>query len=979
MSDSEDSTVTYMAVSSPFEDLSNIGSPGVDGLPMMLEDPYVEPALQAPPSPDYVPGPENPLSPEFVLEPVYPEFMPSKDEIFPAEEQPLPAAISPTADLPGYIADSNTEEDEEDPEEDPIDYPVDRGDDDDDDDESSDDDEDDKEEEEHPAPTDSVPPHVHRVTARMSIREQPPTPFWSEAEIARLLAIPSPPSSPLSPWSSPLPQIPSPPLPISSPVPVSPPPLPASPTYPLGYRAAMIWPRAETPSTSHLLPSSTPPSGTPPLLPIPLPTPSPPLLLPSTACRAGVFEVTLPPRKRLCIDLGLRYEVGKSSYAPTARPTGGFRADSSFVATLDDEIRRDLERDVSYGITNTWDEMLVGMLGAPATDETELGRRLTDFVTTVRQDTDEICERLDDAQDDRSLMSGRLNMLFKDRRAHDRIALLIEREGRISREAWGQSMDANDTARSEVTALQGQQGPARGPAQPKVMIDQGVTDALAAHDADRNTNGDDSHNSGTGVRRTERVARKCAYPDFMKCQPLNFKGSEGGVELIQWLKKMETVFSISNCSVENQIKFSTCTLLAGALTWWNSHVRTVGHDVALKALDESFSSKNFVRKFLRALYPKWRAKVTAIEESKNLTTLSLDELIGNLKVYEEVIKKDSETVKSKREQSRSITLKARKGSSDDNSSTSDSEDEEYAMAVRDFKKFFKRQGRFVRQPHEERKSFQRNKKDKNGKGERKCFKCGDPNHLVGECPKLSRYQNQKAFVGGSWSNSDEDEEDKTNDEKCLMAKASNEVFSKTEYFSDDQSLLDKKDLDNEYSRLCKLGLKVMAKNKTLKQAKIELENEVLELKDRLSRLGGHRDHLPACLAHMFYCVVAEEQYNLAYLFIKRIQCSRATPTTNLPYGMFLTRLYRHVMQTYPHLDNGIYDIVDRVMRPLALKQTRRPPSDHGKARHYVSTSSSHHQGTSSHQHDDDDDDVKISRASTPSPTTYLNSLGPLNY
>ncbi|GJS75151.1 zf-CCHC domain-containing protein [Tanacetum coccineum] len=255
----------------------------------------------------------------------------------------------------------------------------------------------------------------------------------------------------------------------------------------------------------------------------------------------------------------------------------------------------------------------------------------------------------------------------------------------------------------------------------------------------------------------------------------------------------------------------------------------------LKALDESFSSKNCVRKFLRALHPKRRAKVTTIEESKNLT-LSLDELIENLKVYEKIIKKDSETVKSKREQSISIVLKTKKESSDDDSSTSDSEDEEYAMAVRDFKKFFKRRGRFVRQPYEERKSFQRNKDDKNGKGERKCFKCGDPNHLVGECPKLSRYQNQKAFVGGSWSDSDEDEDEKTNDEKCLMTKASNEVLSETEYFSDDQSSLDENDLDSEYSRLCKLGLKVMAKNKTLKQAKVELENKALELRDKLSRL-----------------------------------------------------------------------------------------------------------------------------------------------
>ncbi|GKB12535.1 hypothetical protein Tco_0846458 [Tanacetum coccineum] len=103
---------------------------------------------------------------------------------------------------------------------------------------------------------------------------------------------------------------------------------------------------------------------------------------------------------------------------------------------------------------------------------------------------------------------------------------------------------------------------------------------------------------------------------------------------------------------------------------------------SLKALDEGFSSKNYVRKFLRALHPKWRAKVTAIEESKDLTSLLLDELIGNLKVYEVIIKKDSEIVKDKREQSRSLALKAKKESSDDDSSTSESEDEEYAMAIK---------------------------------------------------------------------------------------------------------------------------------------------------------------------------------------------------------------------------------------------------------------------------------------------------------
>ncbi|GJY78880.1 retrovirus-related pol polyprotein from transposon TNT 1-94 [Tanacetum coccineum] len=180
-------------------------------------------------------------------------------------------------------------------------------------------------------------------------------------------------------------------------------------------------------------------------------------------------------------------------------------------------------------------------------------------------------------------------------------------------------------------------------------------------------------------------------------------------------------------------------------------------------------------KFLRALHPKWRAKVTAIEESKDLTSLSLDELIGNLKVYEVIIKKDSEMVKGKREQNRSLALKAKKESSDEDSSTSDSEDEEYAMAVKEFKKFFKRRGRFVRQPRDERKSFQRSRNDKNGKSERKCFRCGDPNHLIGECPKSPRSNNQRAFIGGAWSDSGEDEEEKAKDETCLVAQASNEI------------------------------------------------------------------------------------------------------------------------------------------------------------------------------------------------------------
>nr|GEY01534.1 hypothetical protein [Tanacetum cinerariifolium] len=112
-----------------------------------------------------------------------------------------------------------------------------------------------------------------------------------------------------------------------------------------------------------------------------------------------------------------------------------------------------------------------------------------------------------------------------------------------------QALTALKSCQTQLTAALGRiqiLEAARVPAQP-----EGVAKALAAPDADRNTNGDDSHVSGIGV-----------------------------VKLTQWFEKMETVFRISNYSVENQIKFSTCTLLGSALTWWNSHIITVGPDVA---------------------------------------------------------------------------------------------------------------------------------------------------------------------------------------------------------------------------------------------------------------------------------------------------------------------------------------------------------------------------------------------------------------
>nr|GFA39037.1 hypothetical protein [Tanacetum cinerariifolium] len=570
----------------------------------------------APPSSDYIPGPEEP-------------------------EQAPP--------FPDYVSglehdDDEIEDDDEVPKEDHVDYPADGGDEGDDEEGSSEDDEDDDidieadkdEEEEHPAPADSVVvalpaadrPHLRRRLSRLRLMSLQPHHRHT------LHIIPFPPLSPIL----------SPPSPVLSPSP------PPSPIRSLGYRAAMIRLRAEAASTSHSPPLPPPfilsptrsdalSSGIPPPLPISAPTSSPPLHLPSTSHRedklrrlgialgpgyevresssaaarpAGGLkadygfiatidreirrdlerelpsasrredrpEVTLPPRKRLDIALGPRYEVGESSSAAVARPAGGFREDYGFVATVDREIMRDPEREVSYGITDSWDKIVETLQGAPVSTDMELVGYVREFETRVRQDTDEIYMKLDDEQTERQLLAGQLNMLFRDRRAHAYTRQLMETEARMSREAWVRATNASDLVHGEVislrttvlgqmseikklqaanrkrqtvisellridhrrsteiselrTALQGQQGPVGDPTQPgnkwhrdeplgrptdqeavnattvtnaqlHAMIDQGVTVALAVRDALRSTNGDDSHNSGTGVRRTERA------------------------------------------------------------------------------------------------------------------------------------------------------------------------------------------------------------------------------------------------------------------------------------------------------------------------------------------------------------------------------------------------------------------------------------------------------------------------------------------
>ncbi|GJV10907.1 copia protein [Tanacetum coccineum] len=164
-----------------------------------------------------------------------------------------------------------------------------------------------------------------------------------------------------------------------------------------------------------------------------------------------------------------------------------------------------------------------------------------------------------------------------------------------------------------------------------------------------------------------------------------------------------------------------------------------------------------------------------------------------------MIKNDFEMVKAKGER-KSFALKAEKESSDEECSTSGSDDNEYSMAVRDFKKFFKRR----------------------------------------EFPKPPKDKNQRAFVGGSWSDSGEEDDEKVKDETCLVAQASSEVCSESSYFSDENSSIDDLVLDNEYDKVCKMSLKIITKNKRLKATRNSLEKKLSILKEKVSTLKKNK-------------------------------------------------------------------------------------------------------------------------------------------
>ncbi|GJT15504.1 putative reverse transcriptase domain-containing protein [Tanacetum coccineum] len=505
------------------------------------------------PSPDYVPGPEHPPSPvdiPYVLEPEYPEYLVPSDAEAPLEDQPLPIDASPTALSPGYVADSDPDEDpEEDPEEDHADYPADGRDD---DDELFDDDDDDTDDEdEDPFEHEDDEEEEELLLARKTVRLKPPMSPSMKARIAEYAAAPAPPSS-LSPWSPLLPQIPSPPLPHPQSSLHLPPPVP----------------------TSLPLPSS-------PLPPLPVSL----FIPPPVDRREDILEAELQTHKRLCLTAPTsRYEVGESLTA-APRPTRGHRADYRFIGTTDAEIRRRIAEEVGYSIRDVWVDPTEAVEEVGMTTLEGVNARVTELATVQEQDTQDIYA-------------------------------VIEDEAHVSREAWAHSVGLSSAVHYElqayrthtqmqdyriasqeslmttliahVSSLQGQLSAALGQIQALQARDQTHPDDLEG--AASTTNNMPQRRSFATARATAaatRTAAAAATPMTAAAveQLIEARGTEGVVVLSQWFKKMESVFHISNCAVENQVKFATCTFLRNALTWWNSPHKHVTQDVAYVGLE----------------------------------------------------------------------------------------------------------------------------------------------------------------------------------------------------------------------------------------------------------------------------------------------------------------------------------------------------------------------------------------------------------
>ncbi|GJX33280.1 putative reverse transcriptase domain-containing protein, partial [Tanacetum coccineum] len=384
-------------------------------------------------------------------------------------------------------------------------------------------------------------------------------------------------------------------------------------------------------------PLPLPPSSLhlPPQVPTSLPLPSSPLpplpaslfIPPLVDRREDTPEAELPPRKRLCLTaLTSRYEVGESS-TPAPRPAGGHRIDYGFIGTLDAKTRRQRAEEVGYGIRNTWVDPREAVEEITPVTLEGVNTRVTELATDHRIDAHDsliaaLTAQVSSLQGHLAMALGEIRALYaRDQaRADAPEGTASTTVGLVFSFLVSNNHNNMPPRRSSATARAAAAAVAAVPmtvAAVEQLIKARVSAALANHETLRNStngHGDGSHNSGIGNRGTTRTPRECTYKDFLNCHPLNFKGTEGVVVLAQWFEKMESVFHISNCAVENQVKFATCTFVGNALTWWNSHMKAVTQDVAYamdwKTLKKMMTVKYCPRGEIKKLEIKlWNLKV----------------------------------------------------------------------------------------------------------------------------------------------------------------------------------------------------------------------------------------------------------------------------------------------------------------------------------------------------------------------------------
>nr|GEX53931.1 putative reverse transcriptase domain-containing protein [Tanacetum cinerariifolium] len=267
----------------------------------------------------------------------------------------------------------------------------------------------------------------------------------------------------------------------------------------------------------------------------------------------------------------------------------------------------------------------------------------------------------------------------------------------------------------------------------QAMIDQALLQ--------NSTNEDGSHSSHEDNRRNVQTVRPCFYVDFMKCQPLNFKGTEGVVGLTRWIEKMELVFQISGCVIENQVKFATCTLLDAALTWWNSQIRSLGPD-AYSMTWEVLKKKMTDKYCLQGEIKKLEIKLWNLKYVSGLP----DNIYGNVKASKP--KTLDETIKFANDlMDQKLHTYAERQTNNKRKA-----DESFRNNHGHQQQPLKRQNvaKVYNMGMGQKKPYSGNLPNNNGANPKGngCFKCGAPGHFKRDCPKLKNKDGGNANAQG---------------------------------------------------------------------------------------------------------------------------------------------------------------------------------------------------------------------------------------